>query len=163
MLIRKAVSGDLAGTLEIYNYEVENGTATLDLRPKSKEEWRLWMDAHNRDNHPLYVAEEDGVIAGYASLSTYREKEAFRSTVELSVYVHPMYRHRGVATALLSRIISAAEDDADTHMIVSVITAGNEVSERLHERFGFKYCGTLSEVGFKLGQYRDVHHYELRV
>ena len=163
MLIRKAVEKDIAATLEIYNHEVENGVATLDLHPKTYDEWRQWYSAHNVGNHPLIVAETDGEVAGYASLSGYREKEAFASTVELSVYVSPEHRGKGVATRLMEHIITLAEQDADTHVIVSVITSGNKVSERLHERFGFRHCGTIHEVGFKHGQYRDIDNYELIV
>lgn len=165
MQIRKAVESDIHGMLDIYNYEVENGTATLDLHPKTEDEWIEWFGKHNRegDNHPLYVAEKDGVVIGYASLSPYREKEAYSSTVELSVYVHPDYRRCGIASALLLRIIDEARADDRTHAIVAVITAGNEASGRLHEKFGFTYCGTMHEVGCKSGEMQDILNYELIV
>lgn len=163
MFIRKAEMKDLKELLEIYNYEVLNGISTLDLHPKSLEEWKKWFEAHNIDNHPLLVAEADHRIAGYASLSTYREKEAFQSTVELSVYVEASFRNRGVATKLMQSVIDLARQDENTHMIVSVITAGNQASEKLHEKFGFTYCGSLHEVGYKMGKYRSVDHYELKV
>lgn len=165
MQIRKAEPRDIAATLEIYNYEVISGISTLDLHPKTEAAWREWFFAHNRDGegHPLLVAELDGRILGYACLSGYREKEAYRSTVELSVYVAPGSRRLGVATALMESIISLAREDENTHMIVSVITAGNAASERLHEKFGFSYSGTLHEVGYKHGEYRDIRNYELFV
>lgn len=163
MFIRKAEMKDLKELSEIYNYEVLNGISTLDLHPKALEEWKKWFEAHNIDNHPLLVAETDHRIAGYASLSTYREKEAFQSTVELSVYVEASFRNRGVATELMRSIIDLAKQDENTHMIVSVITAGNQASEKLHKKFGFTYCGSLHEVGYKMGEYRSVDHYELKV
>lgn len=161
MRIRKAEKRDLARLLEIYNYEVENGVATLDLRPKEMPEWEAWFSAHNVDNHPLYVAEVDNRVAGYASLSSYREKEAYLTTVELSVYIAPECRGCGIATALMEALLSYAGERDDIHTVVSVITAGNEASRRLHERFGFTFCGIIREVGKKHGAYRDIENYQL--
>lgn len=163
MMIRRAEAGDLPRLTAIYNDEVANGVATLDLTPKTEEERRGWFEAHNRDNHPLLVAEVDGRVAGYASLSPYREKEAFRSTVELSIYVARDCRRQGVAAALMEAILAQARADAGTHLVVSVITSGNEASERLHARFGFTFCGTLHQVGMKFGRYLDIDNYELMV
>lgn len=161
--IRRAEHKDLKALLDIYNYEVEYGISTLDLHPKTTEEWEKWFCAHNVENHPLLVAEVDGQTAGYASLSSYREKEAYRSTVELSVYVGVPYRRQGIAARLMEVILDEAKRDKDTHMVVSVITAGNEASVRLHEKYGFSFCGTIHEVGVKFGEYRDIENYELSV
>lgn len=163
MLIRKAELKDLKDLLEIYNYEVVYGISTLDIHPKTLTEWQEWFDAHNKDNHPLLVAETDGHAVGYAGLSAYREKEAYCSTVELSVYVNVSYRKRGVADALMKAILDMAKEDESIHMVVSVITGGNEASIRLHDKYGFTYCGSIHEVGVKLGEYRDIDNYELRV
>ena len=163
MLIRKAELKDLKDLLEIYNYEVVYGISTLDIRPKTLEEWKQWFDAHNIDNHPLIVAEIDGHAVGYASLSSYREKEAYCSTVELSVYVDVSYRKRGIADALMKAILDMAKEDESIHMVVSVITGGNEASIRLHDKYGFTYCGSIHEVGVKFREYRDIENYELRV
>lgn len=163
MLIRKAELKDLRDLLEIYNYEVVYGISTLDIHPKTMEEWKQWFDAHNIDNHPLIVAEIDGHAVGYASLSSYREKEAYCSTVELSVYVAASYRKRGIADVLMKVILDMAKEDESIHMVVSVITGGNEASIRLHDKYGFTYCGSIHEVGVKFSEYRDIENYELRV
>ena len=114
-------------------------------------------------NHPLIVAEEKGEIAGYATLSTYREKEAYKSTVELSVYVSPNHRRIGVGTKLMEEILHLARNDESIHTVVSVITSGNAASCRLHEKFGFTFSGTIKEVGIKLGKYVDIDNYFLIV
>ncbi|NLI53381.1 MAG: N-acetyltransferase [Clostridiales bacterium] len=163
MRIRRAEQKDLPELLAIYNFEVVNGVATLDLTPRTPDEWQGWFDRHNVENHPLLAAEIDGCVAGYACLSSYREKEAFRSTVELSIYVDPAFRRRGVAGALMAKILEEAKQDERTHTVVSVITAGNEASRRLHEKFGFEFCGTIREVGVKHGEYRDIENYRLGV
>lgn len=163
MIIRKAEQRDLKELLDIYNYEVENGVATLDLKPKTAEQWQKWIDEHNVGNHPLIVAELDGKCAGYASLSGYREKEAYKSTVELSVYIAPDSRRQGIATALMEEILRLAKENEGIHTVVSVITSGNEASRKLHERFGFEFCGTIREVGEKFGRYLDIDNFRLGV
>ena len=163
MRIRKAEQKDLVALLDIYNYEVINGVSTLDLNPRTLAERQIWFDQHNVENHPLYVAEIDGRIAGYSSLSSYREKEAYKSTVELSIYISPDYRKRGIATALMEFILEEAKADARTHSVVSVITAGNEASCKLHEKFGFTFCGTVPQVGMKFGKFQDIVTYSLIV
>ncbi len=163
MTIRTAIESDLPALTEIYNYEVMHGTATFDIHPKTVEERRGWLLKHNRGNHPLIVAEEDGAVVGYASLSAYRDKEAYSSTVELSVYVAPNARERGIGSRLTEEILKIAKSDERTHSVVSVITGGNDISVHLHEKFGFTYCGTLHEVGVKFAKYLDTVSYELRL
>ena len=161
--IRRAVIDDVQDCLNIYNYEVEHGVATLDLEPRTLEEWREWYNAHSDEHHPIIVGTIDDVVVGYASLSPYRLKDAFKSTVELSIYIHQDYRGQGVATRLMERILEMAKADTMIHNVVSVITAGNEGSTKLHNRFGFTYCGLTPEVGFKHGKYQDTETYVLLV
>lgn len=163
MIIRKAEIKDLEELLKIYNHEVKHGVATLDLQLKTLAEWKQWFDKHNVDNHPLFVAVLDNCIAGYASLSSYREKEAYKTTVELSIYIGVDSRKKGIASALMEFVLDEARKDERTHTVVSVITAGNEASRRLHEKFGFEFCGTIKEVGMKFGEYRDIENYRLSV
>ncbi len=163
MLIRKAKIEDLQQLLDIYNYEVVNGTATLDLNPKSIKEWEQWFYAHNVGNHPLFVAEIDGKVAGYTSFSSFREKEAYKSTVELSVYISLDFRRQGVATELMRYILDEAKKSDDIHTIVSVITDGNDASQKLHQKFGFEFCGTIKEVGTKFGKYVNINNYSISV
>lgn len=161
--IRRAVIDDVQDCLNIYNYEVEHGVATLDLEPHTLEEWREWYNAHSDEHHPIIVGTIDDVVVGYASLSPYRLKDAFKSTVELSIYIHQDYRGQGVATRLMEHILEMAKADTMIHNVVSVITAGNEGSTKLHNRFGFTYCGLTPEVGFKHGKYQDTETYVLLV
>ncbi len=163
MIIRTAKECDMDALLSIYNYEVLNGVATFDLEPKSMEERMKWFRAHNVDNHPLLAAEVDGRAVGYASLSEYREKEAYKKTVELSIYVDPGYRRLGVARALMEAILKEARSREDIHAVISVITGGNEASIRLHEEFGFTHCGTMKEVGEKFGRPLDIDNFQLMV
>ena len=162
-LIRPAQAGDVPALLEIYNHAVIHSVATFDLEPLSLAAWQAWYERHNVGNHPLLAAEIGGTAVGYASLSSYRPMPAYNSAVELSLYIHPAYRRRGLGSALMQRILDAARADTRTHTVISVITASNTVSIALHERFGFRYCGCLHEAGYKHGAYHDVVHYELPV
>ena len=164
MLIRTAHPADLPALLAIYNDEVENGVATFDTEPQTLEARRVWFDAHNVDNHPLLTAvADDGTIAGYASLSTFCAKKAYSPTVELSIYVNRALRGHGVGKALMTAIIDAAKKDDRTHRIISIITTENKASESLHQKFGFREVGILTEVGFKFGRALSVGYWELAV
>ena len=163
LIIRLIAKDDVFACLSIYNYEVEHGVATLDLELRTLEEWREWYNAHSDEHHPIIVGTIDDVVVGYASLSPYRLKDAFKSTVELSIYIHQDYRGQGVATRLMEHILEMAKADTMIHNVVSVITAGNEGSTKLHNRFGFTYCGLTPEVGFKHGKYQDTETYALLV
>lgn len=162
-LIRPAQQQDLPALLAIYNHEILNGVATFDLQPKSLAERQSWFDEHNKNNHPLLVAEQNGEVLGYASLSRYAEKAAYNSTVELSVYIAPSARRQGIASQLMHAVIELAKKDNATHLIVSLITGTNQASISLHQKFGFNKVGTLHQVGYKHQQFLDVHIYELFV
>lgn len=162
-VIRSAYELDVPQMRTIYNYEVKNGVATLDVEPRSLEDRMEWYKAHRTKNHPLIIAEVDGIIFGYASLSPYRSKDAYDTTVELSVYVHPDRRNLGVATALMRAILRKARSNENIHNIVSVITSGNETSAKLHKKFGFNFVGTIPQVAQKNGEFLSIDHYYLLV
>lgn len=160
--IRAAEAADLPALLAIYNHAVLHSVATFDLEPRSAEAGRAWLAAHT-GHHPLFVAEVQGTVAGYASLSPYRPMPAYDSTAELSLYIHPDYQRRGLGRALAEHILAFARAEERLHLIVSVITASHAVSLALHEKLGFRLCGILHEAGYKFGAYHDVAHLELRV
>jgi len=162
-MIRIAKIDDLPKMLEIYNYEIINGYATFDTAPMTLEERKAWFDNHNKDNHPLYVYEDNNEVLGYVSLSQYREKAAYNTTVELSVYVDPIHRGEGIGRKMVEFILGVAKNDPNTFMVVSVITGSNITSIKMHEAFGFKHCGTLENVGIKNGQLLSVVTYALDV
>ena len=163
MLIRPATREDLTALTAIYNQAVLRSTATFDLTECTPEDRLPWFLAHGTAHHPLLVAEDEGTVLGYASLSPYRDKEAYDSTVELSVYVDENRRHQGIATALMQALLNIARSDPRTHMVVSVITAGNEASLRLHRRFGFLFCGAMPELGRKFDRWLSIENWCLPV
>jgi len=163
LVIRPITKDDIAACLDIYNYEVVNGVATLDLEARTLLEWQGGGGGGPTIRQCVFVGLIDDVVVGYASLSPYRTKDAFKSTVELSIYIHQEYRGRGVASKLMAHILDHAKETDTLHTVVSVITAGNATSTALHERFGFTYCGLTPQVGFKHGKYQDTETYALLV
>lgn len=163
MIIRKAEEKDLQRLTDIYNYEIQNGTATFDYIEKSISERRVWFDEHNTKNHPLIVAENAGVVLGYASLSVFNPKDAYAQSVELSVYIDKESRGKHVGTQLMQEIITLAKNDPITKTLVSIITSDNEHSIYLHKKFGFSFCGRISNVAVKFSKSLSIDYYTLDV
>lgn len=161
--IRIAELSDLPEITDIYNYEVLNGVATFDVVAKSVEERKEWFYAHSTKDRPLFVAKEYNKVVGYVSLSSYRTKDAYKSTVELSIYISYEYRMQGIATELMKFIIDYAKKNESIYNIVSVITSDNIASKKIHSKFGFKFCGSIPFVARKFGKFLSIDNYSLIV
>lgn len=159
LIIRDAQIGDIEQIAEIYNWAVENTTATFDLEKQSLDNRKEWF-RHYGGAHPLIVAELDGRVVGYCSLSKFREKQAYARTVEVSVYIHPEYHGKGLGKKLLGEIIERGRS-LGHHVIIACITAGNDISVKMHEKFGFYFCGRLNAVGYKFDRWQDILFYQL--
>ncbi|HHX95422.1 MAG TPA: N-acetyltransferase [Clostridia bacterium] len=153
-LIRKAEITDLPVITEIYNDAILTTTATFDIEPKSLETQEAWFYAHG-PRYPLIVAEVQGEVVGWASLSRYSDRLAYEKTAEISVYVKDGFRGRGIGRKLMEEIIARGRA-AGLHTILARITASNEQSIYLHEAFGFQHIGVMREVGRKFGMLLDV-------
>jgi phosphinothricin acetyltransferase len=164
MRIRPAVPEDLPRLTEIYNHYIVNKPTTFDIEPftleRRREEWFAHYAARGR--HRLLVADRDGVVVGYTSTSRYRTKQAYETTVEMTIICAPGETGRGIGSALYRAIFEAMRDE-DVHRAVAAITLPNEASCALHERFGFERVGVFREVGRKFGRYWDVAWYEKRL
>lgn len=157
--IRDAVEEDLEDLLRIYNHAIATSVATLDLDLQSLEERKEWFSHYGKQN-PLIVAVMDGQVIGYSCLSVFREKPGFSKSLELSVYIDEPFWGLGIGTALMEEILGKAKE-LEVHAIVSSISAGNEASVRLHEKFGFRKVGHFPEIGFKFDKWLDVVFYQL--
>jgi phosphinothricin acetyltransferase len=155
--VRPIQASDAEGIRAIYNWAVHHTTATMDTQNRTPEGQRSWMGLHGpHTRYPVYVAEcAPGQIIGYASLSPYIPRDGYRNTAETSVYVHPDWHGQGIATALLSRLITQA-DQLGYVSLLALITSDNTPSLRLHQRFGFEQAGHLRRVGHKLSRDIDV-------
>lgn len=154
MKIRSATVADAEATAAIYNREVLESTATFDLVTRTLDDQRAWLDARSGALEVI-VAEVDGEVAGFASLSPFRDRPAYRPTVENSVYVHADHRGRGVGKALMEAIVDIAAARG-FHSIIARIVGDHEASIALHRSVGFKPVGVEREVGRKFGRWLDV-------
>ena len=150
----------------IYNVEVEASTVTFDLIPRTEAEQRAWMDDHN-GAYPCLVAVatdetgfEPGTVLGYASLSPFRDRPAYATTVENSVYVDRGARGLGLGKLLLQAIVDAAKNQG-FHSVIARITGHNGLSVTLHQQVGFETVGLEREVGRKHGVWLDVIELQL--
>lgn len=153
--IRDCVDADLPHIQRIYAYHVLHGSASFEEVPPSTEE----MAARRADvlsrGLPYLVADYDGVIVGYSYAAPYRARPAYRYTVENSVYVADGLNRRGVGHALLASLIARCEQGPWRQMVAVIGDSGNAPSIGLHERLGFRYVGTLRNVGWKFNRWTD--------
>ena len=154
MDIRLATIADADAVRTIYNHEVEHGTATFDLVPRTLAEQQAWI-REREGALGVVVAEHEGRVVGFASLSPYRSKPAYNTTVEDSVYVAGDARGLGAGKALLQEVIAMAEARG-FHTIIAHISDPEGASVALHRACGFKVVGTQHEVGRKFGRWLDV-------
>ncbi len=151
---RAATNGDLKAITDIYNEAVLTTDATFDLEPKTEDEQRVWFTGHDR-MHPVLVAEVDGTVVGWASLSEWSSRSAYAGTAEISLYIKEEFQGKGAGRRLLEDIMREGER-VGLHTMLSRITTGNTVSIRLHESLGFEHVGVMREVGEKFGRRLDV-------
>ena len=161
--------GDAAALMNIYNPEVMEMSVSFDLVPRSLADQEAWI-RHHQATHPCIVAvnDEDDLgetgargerILGFAVVSPFRERPAYATSVENSVYVAREARGRGVGEQLLLELIRTAQESG-FHTLIARIVGENEGSIRLHEKCGFTLVGTEIEIGRKHGRWLDVVEYQ---
>ena len=157
--IRCAVAADLPFIAAVMNHYIVASTCTFHLEPRTPEDYAAWF--HDRtDAHPVTIAALDGDTAGFAYLLPWRPREAYRRSVEGSVYVHPDRQRRGIGRALLTDLIERARSLGHRTLIGGTCTEA-EASRALQRALGFRTVGVLKEVGCKFGRWLDVEHTQL--
>ena len=154
MELRLATLDDAEALRAIYNLEVTTSTATFDLVPRTLEAQRVWQ-AERSGARAVLVAVDDGEVCGFASLSPWRDRPAYATTVEDSVYVHRDHQGKGIGRALLTELVATATAHG-FHACMARIVGGHDASIALHAACGFEVVGTEREVGRKLGRWLDV-------
>jgi phosphinothricin acetyltransferase len=159
-VVRQGEPGDLPALTAIYNHYVENTHVTFDTAPFAVEDRRSWLAHYGSTGpHRLLVATVDDAVVGYATSSRFRDKAAYDTSVESTVYVVDGAAGRGVGTALYAALFAALSDE-DVHRAFAGIALPNEPSLALHAKFDFVEVGTYREVGRKFGRYWDVRWLE---
>ena len=154
MELRVAVADDAEAIRSIYNVEVETSTVTFDLVPRSLAEQRAWLAART-GAHTALVAVDDGQVVGFGSLSPYKERPAYATSVEDSVYIARTHQGQGIGKLILGGLVETAQASG-FHAMFARIVGGHEASISLHAKFGFELVGTEREVGRKFGKWLDV-------
>ncbi len=157
MEVRLARPTDAEAIRSIYNAEVSTSTATFDLVPRSLADQQAWLAARS-GAHAVVVAVDDtagGEVVGFGSLSPYRDRPAYRTTVEDSVYVRGDRRGSGVGSLILRELLTVAAASG-FHAVMARIVDGHHASIALHRHHGFALVGIEREIGRKFGRWLDV-------
>jgi L-amino acid N-acyltransferase len=152
--VRRATEADSEAIRHIYNIEVTGSMVTFDLVPRTTAQQGAWMKAH-AGAYPAIVATDGEEVVGFASLSPYRPRPAYSTSVEDSVYVAGPRRGEGIGHLLLGEVVSLAGAHG-FHAIMGRIVGGHEASIALHRAFGFELIGVEREIGRKFGRWLDV-------
>ena len=160
--VRSAKENDLQATLDIYNEIIANSTAIFQYEPQTLEMRKAWFTEKKEKNYPVFVAEENNVIVGFSAFGQFRNWQAYKFSVENSVYVKADCRGRGIGKLLLQPLIDAAKE-MQLHTIIAGIVADNEASLVLHKQFGFVEVAHFKEVGWKFDKWLDLKFLQLMI
>jgi L-amino acid N-acyltransferase YncA len=152
--MRAAREDDLPALTAIYNASVNGTDFTGHVVPLSVEERRAWWLAHQDPRYPILVAEADGELLGYASLSLWYDTPVYAHTAESSLYLAPNVQGRGLGTALMLALLDKARQ-LNHHVILARIWAGNAPSIAMCRKCGYEVLGVQREVGFRHGAWED--------
>ena len=155
VIVRPATEADLPPILAIYNDAVVKTTAIWNDTIADLTNRKTWFEARQKQNYPVLVAEEEGVVVGYGSFGDFRAFDGYRFSVEHSVYVAEGTRRRGVASALVEALTLKARE-LGKHVMIGGIAGDNLASLKLHAKLGFTESGRMPEVGFKFGRWLDL-------
>lgn len=163
MLIRLAHLEDLPLIVDIYNQSIPSQRSTADTEPVTVESRKNWFLEHIPEKYPIFVAEMDGSVAGWCSLSAYRPgRAALRYTAEISYYIAQEYQRQGVATALIEYAIEACPQ-LKLKNLFAIVLERNTASLKLLEKMGFEKWGYLPRVADFDGHETGHHYYGRRV
>jgi len=153
-VIRAATESDMAQISEIYNYYVVNSVVTFDIEKTTKDYWVEKLEYLQGLELPFIVAESSsGNILGFAYVAPWRQKAAYRRTVEDTIYLRPAAIGKRLGTKLLTELIELSKKAGVKEIVAVISDKGADTSIALHESFGFKTQGHLGKVGFKFNRW----------
>lgn len=153
-IVRSAEPGDVAAVAAIYAHHVAHGTASFDTSPRSEAETAAKIAECAARGWPFLVAELDGQVVGYAYATQFRDRPAYRTTCENSIYLDLAHLGQGIGTLLLDALVEAATD-AGFRQMIAVIGGAEPASAALHARAGFIETGRMRAVGRKQSRWLD--------
>lgn len=152
--VRPALEADIPAILDITNHEILHSTVLYEYEPRTLETQLQWFHDKLAQCWPVLVAEMEGIVVGFGTYGKFRERVAYRFSVEHSVYVHKDHRGKAIGNALMVELIESAKDGG-FHTMIGVIDSSNMSSVEFHRKFGFEVVGTFKEVGFKFDRWLD--------
>jgi phosphinothricin acetyltransferase len=156
LTIRPVEARDLPALLDIYNHYVVHTPVNFDIEPRTLEQRREWLAQFSATGkYRCFVADDGGAVAGYACSAPFKEKAAYATSIETSIYCAPDRGGQGIGRKLYAALFDALKGE-DIHRAFGGITLPNAASVAIHESFGFRHIGTYTEVGRKFGKYWDV-------
>ena len=150
--LRPYQTEDTQAILDIINYNILNSTALYDYNIRTYEQQKAILEEKINKNFPVIVAVEEGKTIGFGMYSEFRFREAYKYTVEHSVYVDNNHHGKGIGKLLLFELIQLAKQQ-NLHTMIAVIDAENQSSVEFHEKFGFKIVGVIKESGYKFDRW----------
>jgi L-amino acid N-acyltransferase YncA len=160
--IRNATENDIQAMLDIYNEIIANTTAVFQYEPHTFEMRSEWFAQKQKENYPVFIAEENNEVSGFSTFGQFRNWQAYKYSVENSVYVRAEQRGKGIGKLLLQPLIDVAKQ-MQLHTIIAGIVADNEASIALHKQFGFVEVAHFKEVGYKFGRWLDLKFLQLMI
>lgn len=160
-MIRPITLNDTEQICDIYNYYIKNTIITFEEDIVSNNEMKKRIE-EVICSFPWLVSEEKNEITGYAYLHPWKNRSAYKYSIESSVYIRNGHHGKGIGTNLYKELFKIIEE-REIHAIIAGIALPNERSIRLHEKFGFKKVAHLKEVGFKFNKWIDVGYWELLI
>ena len=155
VMIRPARPPDIAAITRIYADAVAHGTASFELEPPDEIEMARRQQTLLAKRYPYLVAEQTGVVAGFAYAGPYRDRPAYNWCVEDSIYIAPEFHRKGIGRLLLTRLVSQAEALGFRQILGVVGDSANSASIAVHVAVGFRLIGTFQSIGFKHGRWLD--------
>ncbi len=159
-MIRNVESRDIGAITDIYNWYIVNSTATFEIDPLGRREMAERISGFTSAGMPYMVFEDDGMVQGYCYAHRWKERAAYRHTLETTVYVHPDCLHKGIGRQLMEKLIADCRT-AGYRVLIACITEGNAASYALHRTLGFRQVSCFRDVGRKFDRWLGVVDYEL--
>lgn len=150
--LRSYKTEDTQDILAIINYNILNSTALYDYNIRSYDQQKEILEDKIKKGFPIIVAEYGGKVVGFGMYSEFRFREAYKFTVEHSVYVDKEYHGKGIGKLLLQELIQLAKKQ-NLHTMIAVIDSENQSSVEFHKKYGFKTVGIIKESGFKFDRW----------
>lgn len=159
-MIRNVESRDIGAITDIYNWYIVNSTATFEIDPLGRRAMAERISGFTSAGMPYMVFEDNGTVQGYCYAHRWKERAAYRHTLETTVYVHPDCLHRGIGRQLMEKLIADCRT-AGYRALIACITEGNAASYALHRVLGFRQVSCFRDVGRKFDRWLGVVDYEL--